>query len=394
MEQTEVAIIGAGPGGSATAYHLAASGIKVVLLDKKIFPRDKTCGDLITIDGLQVLERMNLGEWASGFKQVRALQFTSPDGKILDTPVTAARGDVAARIIPRRLLDYELVQAAVRVGARLVDGVCVRDVVLNGARPRVLTDNMEIEADLVILADGSQAPVSRRLGMVKDDFDLLAVQQYLVGDSDPAGPVEFHFQQAVIPGYTWLIPMGDGQFNIGAGTYTSRIRRNELNLKEILEMFKTNHPVSRNRLANSEPLGPIKAHPLRTNLKGTHTHADRVLVVGDAAGLVSPFTGEGIAPALVSAQFAAVQAQKALIAGDFSEKFLAPYTQALRRRYLADKRAGRILRMILRNPSLLNHIFRRMRRDDGMAQQFMHVFLDECSPAQLLNLKTLLKIFY
>jgi len=392
MERTEVAVIGAGPGGSTAAALLAESGLKVVLLDKKIFPRDKTCGDLVTAEGLQVLERMGLGEWTTGFKQVSALRFTSPDSAILDTPVTTVRSDVAARIIPRRLLDNHLVQAAVKAGVRLVEGVCVRDVALDGVRPRILAQGFEIEADLVILADGSHAAVTRRLGMVKDDFDLIAVQQYLAGDCDPAGPVEFHFQKNVIPGYTWLIPMEDGNLNIGAGTFTSRIRRNKLDLKAVLERFKTNHPIRSDRLANTRPLGPIKAHPLRTNLKGTRTHANRILVVGDAAGLVSPFTGEGIASALLSAEMAAAQARKAFTAADFSAKSLAPYTRALRQRYLADQRAGRILRLILQNPSLLNTTFQRMRADPELAQQFMHVFLDERSPRLMFSLKTLLRL--
>jgi len=392
MERTEVAVIGAGPGGATAAYFLAEAGIKVTLFDKKTFPRDKTCGDMVTAEGLQVLEQMQLGEWSSPFKKVGALRFTSPAAAVLDIPVMPVRSDTAARIIPRRELDHELVRAAVRAGAGLRDGVCVSDIDLGGPRPVIRSDSMTMEADMVILADGSRAPLTRRLGLVREDFDLIAVQQYLFHDGDPAGPVEFHFQRTVIPGYTWLIPMGDGRLNIGAGTFTSRVRRNELDLKAVLESFKSAHPVERDFFKDARPDGPIKAHPLRTSLDGTQTHAARILVVGDAAGLVSPFTGEGIASAMWSGKQAAGRAKLALTAGDFSAGFLSTYTRDLRSRYSADKRAGRALRRILKNPSLLDHAFKRMQGDPGLAQLFMHVFLDERSPRLMFGMKTLLRL--
>jgi flavin-dependent dehydrogenase len=147
----------------------------------------------------------------------------------------------------------------------------------------------------------------------------------------------------------------------------------------------------RDRLVHTEPLGPIKGHPLRTDLAGTRTHADRIVVVGDAAGLVSPLTGEGIASGMRSGEMAASQILQALAWGDFSARALAPYTQALQARYKADQRAGRIMREVLKYPGVLNRFIRRLRQDEVLALRFGHVFLDERSPRRLLTPPTLLR---
>ena len=139
------------------------------------------------------------------------------------------------------------------------------------------------------------------------------------------------------------------------------------------------------RLSKMEPLGPIRGHPLHTHLGATRTHAERVLVVGDAAGLVGPFTGEGIAAALRSGERAAEAAWDALDAGDFSTDQLAPYTRALEERYKADQRAARILRASLKTPALLNRFIGNLCRDEEMARMFGLVYLDELSPRRLLR---------
>ena len=394
MLKTDVAIIGAGPGGSIAAHRLAAAGVKVVLLEQSAFPRDKTCGDAVTAEGLEALERSGLDEWMKPFPIIRQLRFSAPNGKLLDIDVAGLNGRTVGRLIPRRLMDNQVAQAAVTAGARLMDGARVREVAYNNSSPslRVKANGVEIETQMAILADGSHAPITRQMGLMSESFDLIAVRQYLAGDSDPDGPLEFHFQGDIIPGYTWQFSLGDGHLNIGAGTYAARTRNKEIDLKAVLERFKSNHPVNPERLKNTEPVGPIKGHPLRTNVRGTRTHAPRTLVVGDAAGLVSPFTGEGIAAAMRSGEMAAEQAIIALKTGNFSEKALSSYTRRIRQRYAGDQTAGRLLRSTLRAPSLLNRFLECMQENQTLRDLFAHVYLDERSPRQLLRPSILLKL--
>lgn len=382
MIKADIVVVGAGPGGVMAAQRLVKKGVKVALLEKNKVPWLKTCGDLVTREGLEALERSDLGEWTAQFKLVDRLRFTSPDRQVLD--VFLGEKPVA-RMIPRFQMDELLVKEAVRCGVNFMESTRVNGVTIADNGVQVFADGVQVAAQMVVLADGSHAPITRSLGLFKEQVDLIAIRQYLTGDSDPDGPLEFHFQEQIIPGYTWMFPIGNGQVNAGAGTYFRRTRSNEVDLRAWLEQFKAQHPIQADRLAKMEPVGPMRGHPLHTHLGGTQTHAERVLVVGDAAGLVGPFTGEGIAAALRSGERAADTVWDALQTGDFSEARLAPYTRALEERYKADQRAARILRASLKTPALLNRFIGNLCQDEEMARTFGLVYVDELPPRLLLR---------
>lgn len=394
--RVDVATVGAGPAGSIAAQRLARAGVRVALLEQATFPRDKACGDGVCAGGLAVLERIDLGEWASQFNAPRILRLSAPDGQVLDVQPEAKAGHCYGRTIPRRLLDTRLAQAAEEAGTHLIEGTRVRDVTRsNGGPLRVVADGLEeIEAQIVILADGSNTPLTRQMGLVQTPPELVAIRQYLAGDAGPVDRIEIHFERHITPGYTWIFPVGDGHANVGTGTFTQRVRQDSIVLREILNRFASDSSVAQGRLAQAEPVGPARGHPLRTCLSDTRTHADRILVAGDAAGLVNPFTGEGIATAMESGELAAAQALRALEAGNFSARTLAPYSQTLNRRYRADQQAGRILRLSLSHPKLLNRIFRRLRQDQELALLVGDIILGHTSPRRALRPTTLLRLLW
>jgi len=391
--QIDVAIVGAGPAGSIAAQRLARAGARVALLERATFPRDKPCGDGVSASGLAVLERSGLGEWASQFIAPRILRLSAPDSQELDVRPEAKAGHCYGRTIPRRLLDARLAQAAVEAGAHLIEGTRVRDVTRsNGGPLRVVADGLELTAHMVILADGSSAPLTRQMGLVQKPPELVAIRQYLAGDAGPADRLEIHFERHITPGYTWIFPVGDGCVNVGTGTFTQRVRQDGIALRETLARFVSDAAAAQGRLAQTEPIGAARGHPLRTRLGDTRTHAERILVVGDAAGLVNPFTGEGIATAMESGELAAAQALRALEAGDFSARALAPYSRALKHRYRIDQQAGRILRLSLNHPQLLNRIFFRLRQDEELALLVGYIILGHKSPCLALRPGTLLRL--
>lgn len=391
--QTDVVIVGAGPAGSAAARFMAAAGVRVVLLERATFPRDKPCGDGVAARGMAVLARIGLGEWASRFPAPKVLRLTSPDDQVLDVRPETGDDFCYGRTIPRHLLDARLAQAAVEAGARLVEGTRVRSVEWpDGSRPCVVADGLEVTAQLVILADGSHAPITRRLGLVREVPEMIAVRQYFAGDAGPADRLEIHFQPDVVPGYVWLFPESDGRANVGTGIFTWRTRRDRVPLREILAHFVADPTATDGRLARAEPAGPVRGHPLRTRLGGTRTHAERLLVAGDAAGLVNPLSGEGIASALESGELAATHALAALEAGDFSARALASYSRALEARYGADRRAARFLRLALSVPRLLNRVFRNLRKDEELALLIGYIIIGHESPRLALRPTTLLRL--
>lgn len=391
--QVEVAVVGAGPAGSVAAHRLAAAGVQVAVLERAAFPRDKPCGDGVSGSGLAVLARTGLGEWASRFPAPQILRLGSPHGQLVDVRPGVGDGRCRGRTIPRRLLDTQLAQAAVEAGVRLFERTPVRNVEpVDGRSVCVIADGLRVAAQMVILADGSHAVVTRRLGLVQGPPELVAVRQYLTGDVGPAGRLEIHFERTITPGYTWLFPMGEGRVNVGTGTSTKRLRRDRVALRDVLARFVSDEVATEGRLAQAEPVGAVRGHPLHTRFGRTHTHAERTLVAGDAAGLVSPLSGEGTAAALESGELAAVYALAALESGDFSAQALAAYTQALETRYGADQRAARVLQMALNVPHLLNSIFRRLRQDEGLALLLGDIIIGHRSPRLALRPATLLRV--
>jgi geranylgeranyl reductase family protein len=391
--QTDVAVIGAGPAGSTAAHRLADAGAQVALLERATFPRDKACGDGVSAHGLAVLGRTGLDEWAARFTAPEVLRLTSPDGQVLDVRPEPIDGHCYGRVIPRRLLDARLVRAATEAGAHLLEGTQVQRVERADARStRVIADGLTLDAQIVILADGSNAPITRRMGLVREPPDLIAIRQYFASDAGPSRRLEIHFEPWITPGYTWVFPTGNGHVNIGTGTFAQRVHQDGIVLRSVLSRFTANLATTNGRLARAKPVGPVRGHSLRTRLGSTHTHAERVLVAGDAAGLVSPLSGEGTPRALESGELAATYALRALEAGNFSDRALAPYSRSLKARYGADQRAARIASLVLNKPRLLNRIFRKLQRDEELAQLIGDIVLSHKSPQLALRPRTLLRL--
>jgi flavin-dependent dehydrogenase len=339
---------------------------------------------------------MGLDEWTCQFPGPEIGRITSPDGQILDVRPPVAKAHCYGRTIPRQLLDARLAEAAVMAGARLVEGTRVRSVDgVNDSAGSMLTivaDGLEVAAHLVILTDGSHAPVTRRVGLVQEPAELVAMRQYFSGDVGPHERMEIHFRpQEILPGYTWVFPIGHGRVNVGTGTFFRRAQ-SEVSLRRILENFLGDPEVTEGRLLGAEPVGPVRGHPIRTRLDKMRNYAGRILVAGDAAGLVNPLTGEGIAAALESGQLAATHALSALETGDFSACALASYDQALRARFLADQRAARFLRIALFVPNLFNHVIRRLRHDPKLALLIGYIIIGYRPPRLALRPRTLLRL--
>lgn len=388
-----MAIVGAGPAGSTAAHRLAAAGARVALLERATFPRDKACGDGVSGDGLAALARTGLGDWAAQFAAPEVLRLTAPDGQALDISPDAAEGHCYGRTIPRRLLDARLAQAAVEAGAHLLESTRVRGVEHSADGPaRIAAGGLTVDAEIAILADGSNAGVTRRLGLVRTEPEMVAIRQYFAGDAGPAGRLEIHFERWITPGYTWVFPMNDGHANVGTGTFARRVRQGDVVLKDVLARFVTEQTAGGGRLAQAETAGPVRGHPLRTRLEDTQTHAERVLVAGDAAGLVDPLSGEGITRALESGEMAAAHALGALEAGDLSARVLSGYSRDLAARYRADQRASRVLRLALNAPRLLNRVFARLRRDEELALLIGYILIGARSPRLALRPATLLRL--
>ena len=357
----EVLIAGAGPAGAATAAHLAAAGVRTMLVDAQTFPRDKVCGDFVGPAALRELHALGITA-QSAYRQSNVVREASLylDGRHLITHPVPQVDDLPphGRVVPRKTLDAWIVDAARRHGAELVEGARVQawEVETGGVRVELKQGQgvRHVRARLLVGADGSGSLVARQLrGQVTPDEDrIIALRAYYDGLDGPADRAELYFSASSFPGYYWLFPTGGGGANVGVGMVLDTLPRGELPLKALLLDLIANDRALRERLGTSTLTGRIVGWPLTTYNPALPITGERVLLVGDAAGLINPLNGEGIQYAMQSGRWAAQTLLLCRAANDFSRAALAPYAARVKHELRYDMALSRVIVQLIRNRSL------------------------------------------
>lgn len=358
----DVAVVGAGPVGSACAWYLAGRGLSVLLLDKQRFPRDKLCGDAITTRAQHHLERMGVlaevlaageGHWAE------VGGFVSPSGLdyVADSTVGGARPLVIA--IKRLALDVRVVRAAERAGARLVEGAPVRRAAFSTEERawrigEARDSGRSWRARVLVVADGALSRLGRALGLVPDPPDAVCSRAYVeAGSAALAEDGMVYYPRGLLPGYCALFREADGDLNFccyvipGGATRLTDLRARH-------EAIVCHDPHVSAALGPGARLAPMRAAPLR--LGGIQrSYADHVVVVGDAAGHIDPLTGEGIQYGLDAAEMAAETIAEAFATGDWSASVLRRYQERWMTAFGRDFRWARAMALAYaRYPVLLD----------------------------------------
>jgi len=311
---TDVLIIGAGPAGASCAYHLAAQGIKVHLLDYQSFPRDKVCGDFVGPVAIQELIGMGIHRYEE-YEQTYAIDKAALylDGELMITrPIPQVPGvPNHGRVIPRMILDNWIVEAAVKKGAILSTGARLQDyqVFENGvlATYKQGKNQHNIFARMIVGADGSSSTVARILTGSKPQAEdrILAVRAYYKNVRCVPRQAELYFTSSSFPGYYWFFPTGPDTANVGIGMVQENFPQQDTNLKQLLEDLIANDPALKEKIGAGEPIDKIAGWPLATYNIAHPKVADRLVLTGDAAGLINALNGEGIQYALLSGRWAA-----------------------------------------------------------------------------------------
>jgi geranylgeranyl reductase family protein len=340
-EHADVVIVGAGPSGTAAALTAARRGLRAVCVDKAAFPRDKTCGDGLTAHALHLLEQLGVatGELlATEPAFVRETVLVSPSGRRAHLPMPAD-GGAHALVVRRRALDDALVAHARGAGAEIREGCVVEGVKpYDGGVHVTLANGDTLDAPFVIAADGHWSGVRRALepGAPRDLGEWHAVRQYFDGVGDDR--LWVIFERDLLPGYAWVFPLPDGGANVGYGVLRADGRSGR-ELKDLWPELLA-RPVIRDVLGpHARPAEPVRAWPIPTRYDRTRLVHGRVLFAGDAAKVVDPMTGEGIAQALETGMLAA----EAVATG-------ADYAHLVDRALGRDLRFAALLQRLLRYP--------------------------------------------
>ena len=357
----DVLIAGAGPAGASAAAHLAGAGLKVALVDQQAFPRDKVCGDFVGPVALLELRRLGVTRQPA-YRQSNVILRAAVhlDGKLMinslmpEVPGLPTHGAV----IPRVTLDAWIVAAAQAAGAHLIENCRVKGYVADADGVTVTGEQRGVQkswrARLLIGADGSSSLVARLLHGQSGSPDnrIIAVRAYYEDVRGPADQCDLYFSSDSFPGYYWLFPTSETTANVGVGMLVRTLPPPSEHLAVLLERLVEQDPAFSQRIGRGRRLGKIAGWPLTTYDPASSITAERVLLAGDAAGLINPLNGEGIQYALLSGRWAAETVLEAAAANDFSQARLKAYAARVDHELHYDMALASLIVQLIRNRSL------------------------------------------
>jgi menaquinone-9 beta-reductase len=357
----DVIVVGAGPAGSATAYHLARSGLDVVLLEKAAFPREKVCGDGLTPRAVKALVGMGLDtSERAGWLHNKGLRIIG-GGMRLELPWPDLATYPAYGLVRARTdFDELLARQAVKAGAQLHERTTVTGPVLDrlgritGVTTKGEGGERTMSAPLVVAADGNSSRLSLAMGLQKrDDRPMgVAVRTYYRSPRHDDDWLESRHElwdrwsdgrNRLLPGYGWIFGMGDGTSNVGLGILNTSTAWGKVDYKLLLRRWLDQTPEEWGYREENRTQ-PVRGAALPMGFNRQPHYADGLLLVGDSGGMVNPFNGEGIAYAMESGEIAAQVIAQALArpTADSRERALAAYPRTLKATYGGYYTVGRL----------------------------------------------------
>lgn len=409
MVQTHILIIGAGPGGATTALFLAKYGIKSTLVDKATFPRDKICGDALSGKVVEVLKKLDasliddLCKQQNEFLGSFGVTFVAPSGQSLRVPfkneiteTSPPPGFISKRIdFDNWLID----QVRKHPDIQLIENTELRKFERTPSGYRAVSKSDEVfESKLIIAADGASSTFAKEQAGLKTEpahncFGLRAYYKNILG-LDHQNFIELHFLKDFLPGYFWIFPLPNGYANIGVGMRADVVHDKKLNLKKEFEKIIASHPAISPRFAQAEQIGEVKLHGLPLGSKKRPLSGDNYMLIGDAAMLIDPFTGEGIGNAMMSGMFAAQHAKRALESGDFSAASLKAYDKATYDRLWSELLLSYRMQQLVNYPSLFNFVVKKANSNTLLRETISAMFEDLDLRARLKDPKFYFKLLF
>jgi geranylgeranyl reductase family protein len=394
----DVLVVGGGPSGAACAYWLADAGWDVAVVEKKTFPREKTCGDGLTPRAVRQLADMGLEDALTGAHRYRGLRSVA-FGRTLELTWPEVPGFPAyGYTITRHDLDGIVIGRAEKAGATVWPGTEALDPLepsrpsagaLAGCAGATLAAKdpevpSEVRARYVVVADGANSRFGRALGTSRDRQypQGMALRGYYRSERSDDDLIESHLDLRdangdVVPGYGWVFPLGDGRVNVGVGLLSTESRWKGLNTSRLMDAFVAQAPRSWG-IAPETACGPATGGRLPMGMAvGPRTGANTV-VVGDAGGLINPFNGEGIAYGYETGRLAASFLGEALSGG--GPDALAAYERRLEDAYGDYYRVGRAFVRLISDPRRMQLCVSTGMRSRAFMAQLMRIMANLMRP--------------
>ena len=401
-ELHDVLVIGAGPAGASCAYWLADAGWDVVAVEKKHFPREKTCGDGLTPRAVRQLTDMGLAGALAGAHRFDGLRVYAY-GRMLempwpDHPAFAPVGYV----ITRHDLDQLVAERATKAGATVWEGAEAVSPLSDGSpgagnglppcagaivRDRDNDTTREVRARYVVVADGANSRFGRALGTNRDRNHPLgmALRGYYRSPRHADGFIESHLDirdadGSAVPGYGWIFPMGDGRVNVGVGLLTGEGRWKGVNTSRLMDAFVAQAPKSW-EISPETSCGPPTGGKLPMGLSVGPRVGPTTLVIGDASGSINPFNGEGIGYGYETGRLAAAALGRAL-SGEGTAA-LVDYERQLQDAYGLYYLVAKDFVKLVSNPGVMEACLRIGMRSDTIMAWLLKIMANLLRPDEL-----------
>ena len=403
--QFDVVIVGAGPAGCAAAYKLSGNGLKIALIDKDIFPRDKICGDALGADVTKQFHQISeaLTEKLDQFTEKipsNGVRFFSPKHQMMDIQLAKPKDVFGGGFVSKRI-DFDnffFSETAKLPDVTVFQNEKILSVINEPGKIVLQSATKNFEAAIALGADGAHSILNKKLtdNKVEKDHYCAGVRQYFenVKEFHPDNHIELHFYKEILPGYLWVFPLPGNKANVGLGMLSSVVSKKKVNLKKEMARLLETQPALKDRFKDAKPLGEIEGFGLPLGSKKRTISGDRFLLLGDAAGLIDPFTGEGIANSIRSGRFAAAHVLKAFEQKQFDAAFNSKYDQHIYSKMWNELRMGHTMQKLARYPAIINFVVKKANKNKSVQTLINSMLNDMDLKKQLIKPSFYFRLFF
>ena len=387
--RSDITITGAGPAGLTAAIALAKKGIPCLLIDKHHFPREKICGDGLSGKVISTLNRIDPAYVTalsnSGFATgSHAVRFYSPALKMMELSFQPGQARMPSGFVCKRtdfdsfLMDIALALPHLRfLGGTQVSKLNRKDGLI---RIEDRAGKIIAETRLLLFAAGADKSLIGQLGPSYPSGAVagIGVRGYFdnVSGSGQNHAIEIHFLKELLPWYLWIFPFSDGSANVGLALPEPLAKKNPLSLKELLFHLIEKYPHLEKRFAHAKLNGKIEASRLPYYTGAFRIAGDNYMLLGDAARLIDPFTGEGVGNAMASGFMAAEISARCLEKNDFSYNCTRNYEMDVYTKLGPDLATGLKLQGLAGRKALLNLVIGKASRHEKTRDMISEMLYD------------------
>lgn len=368
----DVLVVGAGPAGSTAARQLAARGHRVLIVDRDRFPREKVCGDALTADAIAALHRAGLLEQVQNVAhRVVSLKVYSPAQIEVEIP-----GHFLT--LRRCAFDALMARSATTAGAVFCLGAVEKLDVDGDGRVIccVAGATRAISARAAIVATGAHVGLLDRFGLVTRRQASGVAMRCYIRSSLQVDSLVFSFERTTLPGYRWIFPLGQGQYNLGCISFARSAGQRLANLTRMYNEFIDHFPLARQLVDAGDPPAALRGGRVRCGLTGVHLRGHGpILGIGETIGTTFPVSGEGVGKAMETAELAADVVAEALDCGDPGR--LRQYADRLELGLRSRYRSYDSIERWLSKPWLNNFVLGRLAKSRRLREAFSRI-VDDC----------------